>query len=82
MDKTFHGLNRVTTQMEYSPTPAESCIANSLLLRQSKVVNPPPYPGGTLEVSLDSSIMYMNDLPLAVNNAEINMYADDIVQSI
>ena len=34
------------TQMENSPTPGESCIANSLPLGQSKVVNAHLIPGG------------------------------------
>ena len=47
--------------MANPPTPGESCIANSLPLGQSKVVNLSPYPWGegTRGVSLDRSITHV-----------------------
>ena len=51
-------IGLINTQMKNFSTPGESCIANSLPLVQSKVVNPPPYHG----VSLDSPIIICNNL--------------------
>ena len=44
------------TSMANAPTPGQRRMANALPLGHRKLVNPPPYPGGTLGDLLDTSI--------------------------
>ena len=44
--------------MANAPTPGQRWMANALPLGHRKLANPPPYPGGTLGDSLDTSITW------------------------
>ena len=48
--------------MANAPTPGQRSMANALSLGHREVVNPPPYPGGTLGDPLDISIIIQTQL--------------------